>query len=316
MAVYTSITEAELRTFLDQYTIGELVRFEGIAEGISNTNYLVETSQGQYILTLFEHATRIEDLPYFTTLMEWWAKRGISCPLPIKMKNERVLGVLNERAALLVSFVEGEGVRKITLDHLSQLGKLAAQMHIAGMGFPHERANALSIDAWGGMALDVRARADEIEPGLGELIREEVNYLHEHWPQGLPSGPIHADLFPDNVFFSKSFGKAPVLTGVIDFYYACNDAWAYDLAICVNAWCFDDRNRLVPERVQALMNGYNNVRPMMDEETAAFPLLLRGAAIRFLLTRVRDWLNPIQGAVLTLKDPKEYITKLEYWQKQ
>jgi homoserine kinase type II len=318
MAIYTPILEADLREFLTHYNVGELAGFEGIAEGVSNTNYLLITSHESrttnYILTLFESTTKLEDLPYFVALMAWWSARGIHCPTPVKMNNGRTLAVLAERPALMVSFLDGEGVRKITLEHMAQLGRLAAKMHVEGMGFPHTRANALSVDAWGGMALDVRSRADEIEVGLADFIRDEVNFLSEHWPQGLPSGPIHADLFPDNVFFSKSFGKAPVLSGVIDFYYACNDAWAYDLAICVNAWCFDDRYRLVPERVQALMAGYNDVRPMTDEETRAFPLLLRGAALRFLLTRTRDWLAGKGDAIITLKDPPEYMKKLEYWQ--
>lgn len=370
MAVYTPITEPELRDFLAQYELGELVGFEGIAEGVSNTNYLLScgahgVSTGspacpepaqplhgpqddKYILTLFESATKLEDLPYFTALMEWWSKRGIVCPKPIPMRDGRMLAALAERPALLVSFVEGEGVRKISLEHMTQLGRLVAQMHVAGMGFPHVRANALSIDAWGGMALDVRGRADEIEMGLADFMRDEVNDLSEHWPQGLPGGPIHADLFPDNVFFStapsplagegwvggstpygsllKSSNRLPLtpshkgrgiyLSGVIDFYYACNDAWAYDLAICVNAWCFDDRHRLVPERVQALMAAYNDVRPMADEETHAFPLLLRGAALRFLLTRTRDWLAGKGDAEMTLKDPLEYVAKLKYWRQK
>lgn len=314
MAVYTSLTEQDVKSFLAQYDIGDLVSFEGIAEGISNSNYLIVTDD-KYILTLFEKRYNIEDLPYFVALMEWWDKRGIHCPEPIKMKNGRVLSVLKEKPAIVTSFLEGEGARKITLEHVAQLGKLAANMHIAAADFPHTRANGLSLSAWEKMIDDVAEQADTIEPGLKKLISEEYNYLSEHWPSGLPSGPIHADLFPDNVFFSKTFGKPLALSGVIDCYFACNDFWAYDLAICVNAWCFDDRHRFVPERAQALMQAYTDVRPFEPQEEAALPLLLRGAALRFLLTRTYDTLNRDPDAVVTLKDPLEYVAKLTFFQK-
>jgi homoserine kinase type II len=315
MAVYTSLDQKDIELFLAQYDIGELVSFKGIAEGIENTNYLVTTNRAKYILTLFEKRVNIEDLPYFVALMEWWSKRGIVCPEPIKMKNGRALSALKEKPALIVSFLEGEGVTKITVDHMLQLGKLTANMHVAGMGFPHSRQNSLSVKGWELLVDKVVDDADTIDPGLRKLINEEFNFLSEHWPQTLPSGPIHADLFPDNVFFHKTFGKAPVLSGVIDFYFSCNDFWAYDLAICANAWCFDDRHRFVPERAQALMAGYNDVRSLAQEEEASFPLLLRGAALRFLLTRSYDWLNPASGALVTPKDPMEYVAKLTFFQK-
>jgi homoserine kinase type II len=314
MAVYTHLTRDDIAAFLSGYDVGSLADFTGITEGVSNTNYLIETSKGKYILTLFERRFRLEDLPYFTALMEWWSTRGIDCPSPIRMKDGRVLSALKERPALVVSFLEGDGVKKITLDHLHALGALAAKMHITGMDFPHKRDNALSLKGWENLVDAVYERADEIVPGLGKIISDEYNYLNENWPQELPGGPIHADLFPDNVFFTKLFGKKSVLSGVIDFYFACNDAWAYDLAICVNAWCFDERHRLVPERVQTLMQSYNEERSMTMEEDAAFPLLLRGAALRFLLTRTQDWLNPAKGADITLKDPLEYLAKLQYFQ--
>jgi len=314
MAVYTHLTRSDISGFLQSYDVGPLVDFKGIAEGVSNTNYLIETADSKYILTLFERRFKLEDLPYFTALMEWWHARGIHCPLPIKMRDGRVLSALKERPALLVSFLEGEGVRKITNEHLMQLGALVANMHIAGMEFPYRRANALSLSGWESMIDAIAERADEIAPGLKKIISEEYNYLSDHWPQELPSGPVHADLFPDNVFFNKTFGKQATLSGVIDFYFACHDMWAYDLAICVNAWCFDERHRLVPERVQALMHSYNEVRTFTPEEDMAFPLLLRGASLRFLLTRAQDWLNPAEGAEITPKDPLEYLAKLQFFQ--
>ncbi|NBX02673.1 MAG: homoserine kinase [Alphaproteobacteria bacterium] len=337
MAVYTPLSESDIAAFLTRYNVGELVSFSGISEGVSNTNYLinvipsvVEGSNGdkdpstrkllaqddtkKYILTLFEKHYRLEDLPYFTAVMQWWRARGIVCPEPLSMKDGRVLSVLKEKPAILVSFLEGAGVNKITLDHVSQVGKLAAQMHIAGMDFAPTRENRLSLSGWEKLIDDIGPRADEIDEGLFRFICDEYNYLSEHWPSGLPSGPVHADLFPDNVFFTKVFGRAPELSGVIDFYFACHDFWAYDLAICINAWCFDERHRFVPERAQAMMAAYTDMRPLTPEEEAALPLLLRGAAMRFLLTRAYDTLNPEEGAQISLKDPMEYAVKLKFFQ--
>lgn len=312
MAVYTHLSYDDIAAFLAQYDVGTLTDFKGITEGVSNTNYLLETTREKYILTLFERRFNIEELPYFVALMEWFAARGISCPQPIKMRDGRVLSALKERPALMVSFLQGAGVepRKITPAHMLELGQMVAKMHVAGMGFPHTRTNGLSLAAWEAMIDETHGRADEISEGLTKLISEEYNYLSEHWPNDLPSGPIHADIFPDNVFFDKS----RKLSGVIDFYFACHDFWAYDLAIVVNAWCFDDRHRLQKDRVAALMQGYNDIRPLTHEEEMSFPLLLRGAALRFLLTRTVDALNPPEGAEITPKNPLEYVAKLEFFQ--
>lgn len=314
MAVYTQLNKADIEDFLSHYDVGELVSFAPIAEGVTNTNYLLTTTSEKYILTLFEKHFELAELPYFTALMGWWYSRGISCPQPIAMRDGRTLSALKERPALLVSFLQGSGVENITVEHVSALGALVANMHITGMEFPHSRANALSVKGWEKLIDDSFERLDEISAGLKKLVSEEYNYLSEHWPSELPRGPIHADLFPDNVFFTKLFGKPPVLSGVIDFYYACNDMWAYDLAIVVNAWCFNERHQLVKERVAALMASYNDVRAMSAEEEAAFPLLLRGAALRFLLTRAIAWLNQEEGALVNAKDPMEYVAKLEFFQ--
>ncbi|MDX2074600.1 MAG: homoserine kinase [Alphaproteobacteria bacterium] len=317
MAVYTHLSHEDIAAFLAQYDVGALESFNGITEGVSNTNYLLTTHDSrltthQYILTLFERRFNIEELPYFVALMEWFSARGISCPQPIKMRDGRALSALAERPALMVSFLQGAGVepRKITPAHLLELGQMVAKMHVAGMGFPHTRRNGLSLPAWEAMIDEMNGRADEISEGLTKFISEEYNYLSEHWPNDLPSGPIHADIFPDNVFFDRD----RKLSGVIDFYFACHDFWAYDLAICVNAWCFDDRRRLQKDRVAALMQGYNDIRPLTHEEEMSLPLLLRGAALRFLLTRTYDALFPPEGAEITPKDPLEYLAKLEFFQ--
>ncbi len=314
MAVYTQVTEAEVWDFLSHYDVGMLVSLEPIAEGVTNTNYLLTTDKNKYILTLFEKHFTLEELPYFAALMGWWSQRGISCPKPIANRDGRTLSALKEKPAVLVSFLDGDGVKNITPEHLSQLGTLLAKMHIEGMGFPHTRENALSLKGWEKLIDATSERLDEIEPDLRRLILDEYNYLSENWPNDLPKGPVHADLFPDNVFFEKPFGRSLQLTGVIDFYFSCTDYWAYDLAIVVNAWCFDARHRLVKERVQALMEAYNSVRTMSAEEDVSMSLLLRGAALRFLLTRADAWLNPDAGALVTAKDPLEYVAKLKFFQ--
>lgn len=318
MAVYTQLSKSDIEGLLEQYDIGTLESFEPIAEGVTNTNYLLITNHQSlttnYILTLFEKHFELAELPYFTALMQWWHSRGISCPLPIANKSGNTLFALKEKPALIVSFLEGSGAKNISSEHMLKLGEMAARMHIAGIDFPHTRENHLSLKGWEKIIDGIIERADEIEPGLKKLISEEYNYLSENWPSDLPRGPVHADLFPDNVFFNKPFGGKIELSGVIDFYFSCNDFWAYDLAIIVNAWCFDERHRLVKERIQALMVAYNDIRPLSAEEDAAFPLLLRGAALRFLLTRSYDWLNRDEGALVNVKDPLEYVQKLRFHQ--
>lgn len=313
MAVYTTLTDEEIAGFIARYGLGDVISAAGITEGIENTNYFVETSEGKYILTLFEQRAHPEELPYFVHLMQWFAARGIPCPLPVAREDGGVLGALKEKPALLVTFLEGSGVGSVRMEHLPQLGKLVADMHITGMDFPHRRENALSLGGWEQLIRKIGTDADSIEPGLTDIISEEYNYLSEHWPSGLPSGPVHADLFPDNVFFLRDRGSFK-LSGVIDFYFACHEMWAYDMAVCVNAWCFDDRHRMVPDRVQALMAAYNDIRPMNDEENAAMPVLLRGAALRFLLTRTYDWVNTPKDAQVVKKDPLEYRAKLQFFQ--
>ncbi len=346
MAVYTQLSQADIEGLLAQYDIGALKSFEPIAEGVTNTNYLLTLTspsplagegrgggqshastphpnlppQGgkgcletKYILTLFEKHFELSELPYFTALMQWWHARGISCPQPIQNKSGGTLCALKEKPALIVSFLEGNGIKNILPEHLLQLGTLAAKMHISAMDFPHTRENHLSLQGWEKIIDDIIERVDEIEPGLKKLIAEEYNYLSDNWPSDLPRGTIHADLFPDNVFFTKALGKKAELSGVIDFYFSCNDFWAYDLAIIINSWCFDERHRLVKERMQALFAGYNEIRSMSSEEEAAFSLLLRGSALRFLLTRSYDWLNRDEGALVNVKDPLEYARKLRWW---
>lgn len=316
MAVYTHLSESDIRALLEQYDLGELQSYEGIAEGVENTNFLLLTEKGKFILTLFERRTRAEDLPYFLALMEHLDARGIHCPRPVADRSGRTLLRVKERPAVIITFLEGKNVHTVAQSHLPLLGETCARMHLAAQGFGMHRANALSFDGWRQLARSIGDRADEIAPHLTLLIEEELEFLARHWPQGLPSGPVHADLFPDNVFFIKEEKDAAHtlrLTGIIDFYFACDEYWAYDLAICLNAWCFNARDVFRPERARALFESYDAVRPLLPAERQHMSLLARAAALRFLLTRSHDWLFHPDGAKVTPKDPLEYLRKLEFF---
>jgi homoserine kinase type II len=307
MAVYTEVGEDELAKFLAGFDLGEMMSLKGIAEGVENTNYLLHTKRGYFILTLYEKRVKKEDLPFFIGLMEHLAARGINCPQPVKNKNGVALGELAGRPATLVTFLEGLWIRRPNVSHCQALGEAMAALHKAGDGFKLRRANALGYASWKGLALSVSGRADEIAPDLAALIKEEASEIEKAWPKGLPEGVIHADLFPDNVFF---LGKK--LSGLIDFYFACNDLLAYDIAICLNAWCFEVDGSFNVTKGRALLSGYNNVRKLSAKEIAALPLLARGASLRFLLTRAIDWLNVPPGALVRPKDPVEYQKKLNF----
>lgn len=309
MAVYTDINEVDLKDFLSQYETGELLSFKGIAEGVENSNFLLHTTQGALILTLYEKRVEKNDLPFFLGLMHHLSARGLNCPLPLPRKDGALLGELSGRPAALISFLEGMWLRKPEANHCRAVGVALAQMHVAGEGFEITRPNALSVAGWQDLWQKSEARADEVLEGLRPEISKELAHLVAHWPQNLPAGVIHADLFPDNVFF---LGDA--LSGLIDFYFACNDFLAYDLAICLNAWCFEKDGSYNITKGQAMIEGYLSVRPLSEAEVAAMPLLCRGSALRFFLTRLYDWLTTPAGALVVKKDPLEYLKKLRFHQ--
>lgn len=307
MAVYTEVSEDQLEPFLADYDIGDMMALKGIAEGVENTNYLLHTTKGYFFLTLYEKRVASGDLPFFLGLMEHLAARGINCPQPVKNKHGQALGELAGRPAAIVTFLEGISVRRPSNMHCSGLGGALAKLHLAGDGFTLKRKNALGPNGWIKLADQCLPRADEVAPHLADLIEEEVAHLGARWPKKLPAGVIHADLFPDNVFFLGNN-----LSGLIDFYFACNDLFAYDIAICLNAWCFEIDGSFNVTKGKALLSAYNAVRPLANEEVEALPLLARGAALRFLLTRTVDWLNVPAGALVRPKDPKEYLKKLQF----
>jgi homoserine kinase type II len=309
MAVYTDVGAEELAAFLADYDIGELLSYKGIAEGVENSNFLVHTSGGHFILTLYERRVAAKDLPFFLALMEHLASRGINCPQPVKTRRGQMLGKVAGRPAALVTFLEGMWIRRPSVAHCAALGAALAQLHRAGADFAGTRANALSVEGWRQLYAGVAARCDSVQPSLSATLAAELEHLESGWPRQLPQGVIHADLFPDNVFF-----LGDKLSGLIDFYFACTDALAYDLAICLNAWCFEPDHSYNVTKSRHLLQAYAGVRPLSPEERAALPLLARGAATRFLLTRLVDWFDVPPGALVRPKDPMEYVRKLRFHQ--
>ena len=307
MAVYTDVSEGELEAFLRNYAVGDLLSYKGIAEGSENSNYLLHTSTGAYILTLYEKRVERDDLPFFLGLMDHLAKKGIVCPLPVHRKDGAVIGEVAGRAAALITFLEGMWMRRPTVAQCREVGKALAALHVAGADFPLTRPNALQIDGWRKLWAGARDRADEVEPGLVAEVDKDFVELDRDWPKSLPAGVIHADLFPDNVFF---LGQK--LSGLIDFYFACNDFYAYDLATCLNAWCFEKDHSYNLTKSTALLAGYRSVRPLEAAEIESLPLLARGSALRFMLTRLYDWLTIPDGALVQKRDPHEFIRRLRF----
>jgi homoserine kinase type II len=310
MAVYTDVSDEELEAFIGSYDIGALTSFKGIAEGVENSNYLVHTEVGPYILTLYEKRVQPQDLPYFLALMEHLAARGISCPLPVRDREGRILKELAGRPAALINFLEGVWVRRPGIEHCTGLGQALASFHLAGLDFPMQRANDLSLPGWRALYEAVSASADSVIPGLKDEIAAELAYLGANWASDLLKGVIHADLFPDNVFFLDD-----KVSGLIDFYFACNDMLAYDVAVCLNAWCFEPDASFNVTKARAMLQAYEAERKLTEAELNALPLLARGAALRFLLTRTYDFLNTDANALVKTKDPNEYLRKLRFHQR-
>ena len=315
MAVYTEVADEELDAFVACYDIGDVASLKGIAEGVENSNFLLQTDRGVYILTLYEKRTKPEDLPFFLNLMDHLAARGLDCPTPVHGRDGLALRSLCGRPAAIVTFLQGRWPRHVALGHCSELGGAMAKMHVAGADFPMWRPNALSVAGWGALFESVQSRADEIYPGLSQIIATELAFLELSWPQDLPTGLIHADLFPDNVFFMQDrITRKEHLSGLIDFYFACNDILTYDIAICLNAWCFETDGSFNATKARMMLASYRAVRPLTVGELNALPVLSRGAALRFLLTRTYDWLNTPAGAFVQRKDPLEYLRKLKFHQ--
>jgi homoserine kinase type II len=309
MAVYTEVSAEELDQLLGRYDIGELASCKGIAEGIENSNFFLSTSRAPFILTIYEKRVNPEELPYFLELMEHLARSGLNCPTPVHDREGAVLQTIAAKPAAMVTFLPGYSLRKPLPAHCRGVGRALARMHEAGLSFPMKRSNSLSVAGWEQLFSAIGGAAGQLEHEMAVEIGAELESLRKLWPSHLPQGVIHADLFPDNVFFLDG-----EVSGLIDFYFACNDLLAYDLAICLNAWCFEPDHALNVTKAKALIDGYNSVRPLGPDEIEAFPVLARGAAMRFLLTRLYDWFNTPPTAMVKRKDPTEYWRKLKFHQ--
>ena len=307
MAVYTAIDDASLDAFLAEYEIGRAVSLQGIAEGVENSNFLLITEGGRFILTLYERRVDPADLPFFLGLMDHLAAKGVPCPTPVHGRDGEALRHLCGRPAAVVSFLEGSSPRRVHPAHCAALGKALARMHLAGASFTMARPNALSVQGWRSLFEGCRAGADRVLDGLEAEVDQELAELERAWPGDLPRGIIHADLFPDNAFF-----QGDRLTGIIDFYFACIDLIAYDLAVCLNAWCFEPDRAFNITKARQMLAAYRAEREFTPSELEALPLLARGAALRFLLTRLFDWQHRVEGALVRPKDPLEYLDKLRF----
>jgi homoserine kinase type II len=307
VAVYTDIGFDELGALLAAYEIGAPRAFKGIAEGVENSNFLLQTDRSTYILTLYEKRVSADDLPFFLNLLEHLAKKGIPCPVPLRSRDGAASTVVRDRPAALLSFLDGLSLSHPRASHCAAAGAALAALHRAGSDFATRRANSLSLTGWRRLAKSVGARADQVETGLTRLIAENLAALEDVWPTDLPTGIIHADLFPDNVLFLN--GK---VSGLIDFYFACDDFYAYDLAVMINAWCFEQGGRFSRARSQSLIASYMEERRLSAQELGALPILARGAALRFLLTRLQDWLDHDTSALVRPKDPREFAHHLRF----
>ncbi len=319
MAVYTHLSLEEIRTLIDtHYDVGACVSAEGIAEGIENSNYHVQCeARGQrisYILTVFEKRVSAEDMPFYMELMHHLAQQGISAPTPLPTRDDALFIAPAKspvgKAASLVSFLPGSAVMQPSPEQCHAFGVTVATMHLAVAGFDGMRENALGAHRWRTFYQTMERACTMRYSEIALLVDASLDRIIQHWPSNLPAGIVHADLFPDNVFFTK--GRHEV-SGVIDWYFACHDSFAYDLAVVVNAWCFDAEHTFSQARYDALLEGYETVRPLSDEEKRAMPQLCAGAALRFLLTRTFDVLHHDEKALVTPKDPEEYVRKLTHF---
>tara|TARA_B100000768_G_scaffold37215_1_gene35902 strand:+ start:5032 stop:5991 length:960 start_codon:yes stop_codon:yes gene_type:complete len=309
MAVYTDISKRELDLFLALYDIEEIVKFTGIKEGVENSNFLLESSSSKYILTIFEKRTDENDLPFFFNLMNHLNDNEIKCPQVIKDKSDKLYNFIKDKPAVITSFLDGMSIKKIAPKHCGELGTNLAKFHLASNKLEIKRNNTLGIKDLGTLVAEINKLNLNEHADLLTIVNNEYDYLKNEIPFNLPSGIIHADLFPDNVFFIED-----QLSGIIDFYFACNDYYAYELAICINAWCFEGNNEFNISKAKSFLHQYNSIREIGAEELKSLPILARAAALRFLLTRLYDKIHHNKNDLVSAKDPKEYYEKLKFHQ--
>ena len=310
MAVYTKLTKENIKSILSKYSIGNLDNFEGIQEGIENTNYFLLVDDKKYILTVYEKRVKEVDLPFFSKLMIELNKSGFKCPVPILNKKNNPITELENKKLMIVSFIEGKAKKILNPENCKSVGIEAAKMHEITKHFKIKRNNDLSIKSWRKLFDSVKDKCVKINKDLPKLIETNLLDVEKNWPVDLPRGIIHADLFNDNIFFKENR-----FSGIIDFYFSCNDFYAFEIAICLNALCFDDGQNNLSFNVTKAKNfidGYNEIRKLSDKEKKSIKILSQGSALRFLLTRVFDTLNTVEGAIVKVKDPEEYLKRLKF----
>ena len=307
MAVYTKLEHLEVKLFLEQYNISNFKDYKGITEGVENTNYLIESSEQDYILTIYEKRVDEKDLPFFIKLLSDLSDNSFPCPKPIANKNNEKINKIKNKNAALVTFLNGKSKNKITSEDCFEVGKIAAQLHKITKKFNINRKNNLSIENWQNIFEKTIKQKIDLDESIIKKTRNYLNFLKDKWPKNLPQGIIHADLFPDNIFFIDN-----KVSGIIDFYFACNDFFAYEIAICINSICFDNNSTFNMAKAKNLINGYSSIRTLTEDEKKYLPILSMGAAMRFFLTRLYDFYHTDNKADVKIKDPFEYFKKIEF----
>ena len=309
MAIYTKISENDVVSIEKKFNLGKIISCKGIKKGIENTNYLVRTKNNKYILTIFEKRVKKRDVPFFMSLMDKLNNHNINCPKPQKSKAGNYSINIKNKPASIVSFVEGKDKNKLKIKDCYEIGKNVAKLHITSKKIKLHRKNSMSLKKWPKILNKIDNRSRIINSNLNYLMKEALLEVKNKWPKNLPSGIIHGDLFIDNIFFNKN-----KFHGYIDFYFACNDFLMYEIAICINALCFDKKNGKFifnKKKSKNLIKGYSKIRKLSQREKKSLNILCKGAALRYLLTRTYDYLNTPKSAIIKIKDPKEYIQKLK-----
>jgi len=310
MAVYTRLSENELTEFFSKYNLGKLLNYKEIKEGIENTNYFIQTEKGKFILTLYEKRVDEKDLPFFMSVMRNLFDKKFPSPEPIINKNGNYISEILGKKAAVVSFLDGSSKKNLTPNNCYEIGIYTAKLHLITKGLGGKRENKLSINSWRKIYNKVKKDCAKIHPSLTEVVEKNLDEIEKNWPHKIPSGIIHADLFPDNIFFKNNN-----LSGIIDFYFSCNDYYAFEIAVCLNALCFEGIKENLSFNVtkaKKFIDGYSKIRKLEDKEKESLRILCKGAAIRFLLTRVFDYINLTEGAIVKIKDPIEYLKRLEF----
>tara|TARA_Y100000590_G_scaffold35433_1_gene38494 strand:+ start:3287 stop:4255 length:969 start_codon:yes stop_codon:yes gene_type:complete len=310
MAVYTKLSENQLKEFFLKYDLGKILNYKGIKEGIENTNYFIQTEKGKYILTLYEKRVDEKDLPFFIGLMKNLYDKNFLSPEPIINRNGNYISEISKKKAAVISFLEGSSKKNLNPNDCYEIGVNTSKLHSITKNLTGKRENKLSINSWRAIYNKVKKDCSKIHPNLTDVINKNLDEIEKNWPKNLPSGVIHADLFSDNIFFKNN-----KLSGIIDYYFSCNDFYAFEIAICLNALCFEGKKENLSFNVtkaKKFIDGYSSIRKLTEEEKKYLKILCQGAAIRFLLTRVFDYLNLTEGAIVKIKDPIEYLKRLEF----